>query len=176
MWEPRRLTTVWATTDCYRDSFTVFFLPLVWLVYYLVSLFSPLLSFFRSSIFPLHYLLFLLILSSSEFLSTFIRVCLVLLLTLTQNMKGLVSCFHTSSPQVSSQFGLQTHRVDTPRSSLHLQLCVTTHLSIPPPSCSLTGCSHLTSPSPGNAMVSCSGLNWYVQSPSHTSIIDHCRY
>jgi hypothetical protein len=22
MWEPRRLTTLWATTACYRDSFT----------------------------------------------------------------------------------------------------------------------------------------------------------
>jgi hypothetical protein len=28
MWEPRRLTTVWASTACYRDSFTSFFLPL----------------------------------------------------------------------------------------------------------------------------------------------------
>jgi hypothetical protein len=26
MWEPRRLTTLWASTACYRDSFT-FFLP-----------------------------------------------------------------------------------------------------------------------------------------------------
>jgi hypothetical protein len=26
MWEPRRLTTVWASTACYRDSFT-FLLP-----------------------------------------------------------------------------------------------------------------------------------------------------
>jgi hypothetical protein len=25
MWEPRRLTTVWASTACYRDSFTFFF-------------------------------------------------------------------------------------------------------------------------------------------------------
>jgi hypothetical protein len=24
MWEPRRLTTLWASTACYRDSFTVF--------------------------------------------------------------------------------------------------------------------------------------------------------
>jgi hypothetical protein len=28
MWEPRRLTTLWASTACYRDSFTFFFLPL----------------------------------------------------------------------------------------------------------------------------------------------------
>jgi hypothetical protein len=26
MWKPRRLTTLWASTACYRDSFT-FFLP-----------------------------------------------------------------------------------------------------------------------------------------------------
>jgi hypothetical protein len=26
MWEPRRLTTLWASTACYRDSFTFFFL------------------------------------------------------------------------------------------------------------------------------------------------------
>jgi hypothetical protein len=26
MWEPRRLTTLWAFTACYRDSFTFFFL------------------------------------------------------------------------------------------------------------------------------------------------------
>jgi hypothetical protein len=25
MWEPRRLTTLWAFTACYRDSFTFFF-------------------------------------------------------------------------------------------------------------------------------------------------------
>jgi hypothetical protein len=25
MWEPRRLTTLWATTACYRDIFTFFF-------------------------------------------------------------------------------------------------------------------------------------------------------
>jgi hypothetical protein len=25
MWEPRRLTTMWASTVCYRDSFTFFF-------------------------------------------------------------------------------------------------------------------------------------------------------
>jgi hypothetical protein len=25
MWEPRRLTTLWAFTACYRDSFTIFF-------------------------------------------------------------------------------------------------------------------------------------------------------
>jgi hypothetical protein len=25
MWEPRRLTTLWASTACYRDSFTFFF-------------------------------------------------------------------------------------------------------------------------------------------------------
>jgi hypothetical protein len=24
MWEPRRLTTIWASTACYRDSFTFF--------------------------------------------------------------------------------------------------------------------------------------------------------
>jgi hypothetical protein len=24
MWEPRRLTTLWAFTDCYRDSFNFF--------------------------------------------------------------------------------------------------------------------------------------------------------
>jgi hypothetical protein len=24
MWEPRRLTTLWASTACYRDSFTFF--------------------------------------------------------------------------------------------------------------------------------------------------------
>jgi hypothetical protein len=23
MWEPRRLTTLWASTACYRDSFTL---------------------------------------------------------------------------------------------------------------------------------------------------------
>jgi hypothetical protein len=28
MWEPRRLTTLWASTACYRDSFT--FLPVFW--------------------------------------------------------------------------------------------------------------------------------------------------
>jgi hypothetical protein len=27
MWEPRRLTTLWALTACYRDSFTLFFNP-----------------------------------------------------------------------------------------------------------------------------------------------------
>jgi hypothetical protein len=176
MWQSRRVTTLWAFTVCYRDSFT-FILPLVSLVYYLVSSVSPLIfSFFRSSSFPPHYPLFLVIVSFSELLSTFIRVCFsFLLLTVTQNLNGLVSCFHTSSLQLSSQFGLLKHRGDTPRSSLHLQLRVTTHLSIPPPSCSLTGCSHLTSPSPGNVTVSCSGLNWYGQSPSHASIIDHCR-
>jgi hypothetical protein len=26
MWEPRRLTTLWASTACYRDSFTFFYL------------------------------------------------------------------------------------------------------------------------------------------------------
>jgi hypothetical protein len=26
MWEPRRLRTPWAFTDCYRDSFTFFFI------------------------------------------------------------------------------------------------------------------------------------------------------
>jgi hypothetical protein len=26
MWEPRRLTTLWAFTACYRDSFTLFYL------------------------------------------------------------------------------------------------------------------------------------------------------
>jgi hypothetical protein len=25
-WEPRRLTTLWASTVCYRDSFTFFFI------------------------------------------------------------------------------------------------------------------------------------------------------
>jgi hypothetical protein len=25
MWEPRRLTTLWASMACYRDSFTFFF-------------------------------------------------------------------------------------------------------------------------------------------------------
>jgi hypothetical protein len=25
MWEPRRLTNLWASTACYRDSFTFFF-------------------------------------------------------------------------------------------------------------------------------------------------------
>jgi hypothetical protein len=25
MWEPRRLTTLWAFTACYRDSFTFFY-------------------------------------------------------------------------------------------------------------------------------------------------------
>jgi hypothetical protein len=29
MWEPRRLTTLWAVTACYRDSFT-FTLPITW--------------------------------------------------------------------------------------------------------------------------------------------------
>jgi hypothetical protein len=28
MWEPRRLTALWASTACYRDSFTLFFLRL----------------------------------------------------------------------------------------------------------------------------------------------------
>jgi hypothetical protein len=28
MWDPRRLTTLWASTACYRDSFTFFFLSL----------------------------------------------------------------------------------------------------------------------------------------------------
>jgi hypothetical protein len=27
MWEPRRLTNLWSSTACYRDSFTFFFLP-----------------------------------------------------------------------------------------------------------------------------------------------------
>jgi hypothetical protein len=27
MWEPRRLTTLWASTECYRDSFTFLFTP-----------------------------------------------------------------------------------------------------------------------------------------------------
>jgi hypothetical protein len=27
MWKPRRLTTLWASTACHRDSFTFFFLP-----------------------------------------------------------------------------------------------------------------------------------------------------
>jgi hypothetical protein len=26
MWEPRRLTTIWALTACYRDSFTLAFI------------------------------------------------------------------------------------------------------------------------------------------------------
>jgi hypothetical protein len=29
MWEPRRLTTLWASTVCYRDSFAFFILPSV---------------------------------------------------------------------------------------------------------------------------------------------------
>jgi hypothetical protein len=29
MWEPRRLTTPWAFTDCCRDSFTFFFFTLL---------------------------------------------------------------------------------------------------------------------------------------------------
>jgi hypothetical protein len=31
MWEPRRLTTLWASTACYKDSFI--FLPLVFLAF-----------------------------------------------------------------------------------------------------------------------------------------------
>jgi hypothetical protein len=27
MWEPRRLTTLWASTACYRDSFTLYTPP-----------------------------------------------------------------------------------------------------------------------------------------------------
>jgi hypothetical protein len=27
MWDPQRLTTLWAFTACYRDSFTYFYLP-----------------------------------------------------------------------------------------------------------------------------------------------------
>jgi hypothetical protein len=30
MWEPRRLTTLWASTACYRDSFTF---TLIWDLY-----------------------------------------------------------------------------------------------------------------------------------------------
>jgi hypothetical protein len=33
MWEPRRLTTLWAFTACYRDSFT-FTLPLLLKIHY----------------------------------------------------------------------------------------------------------------------------------------------
>jgi hypothetical protein len=29
MWEPRRLTTLWASTACYRDSFTFTFVAVV---------------------------------------------------------------------------------------------------------------------------------------------------
>jgi hypothetical protein len=29
MWEPVRLTTLWASTDCYRDSFTVPYLNIL---------------------------------------------------------------------------------------------------------------------------------------------------
>jgi hypothetical protein len=29
MWEPRRLTTLWASAACYRDSFTFYFLSLL---------------------------------------------------------------------------------------------------------------------------------------------------
>jgi hypothetical protein len=29
MWEPRRLTTPWASTACYRDSFTFIFTPIL---------------------------------------------------------------------------------------------------------------------------------------------------
>jgi hypothetical protein len=32
MWEPRRLTTLWASTACYMDSFTVFFFFFIWFV------------------------------------------------------------------------------------------------------------------------------------------------
>jgi hypothetical protein len=28
MWEPRRLTTLWASKACYRDSFTFFFIQI----------------------------------------------------------------------------------------------------------------------------------------------------
>jgi hypothetical protein len=33
MWKPRRLTTLWASTACYRDSFTFFYLKIgfLWL-------------------------------------------------------------------------------------------------------------------------------------------------
>jgi hypothetical protein len=30
MWEPRRLTTLWASTACNRDSFTFYFLPFIY--------------------------------------------------------------------------------------------------------------------------------------------------
>jgi hypothetical protein len=30
MWEPRRLTTPWALTACYRDSFTLPFYTTIW--------------------------------------------------------------------------------------------------------------------------------------------------
>jgi hypothetical protein len=31
MWEPRHLTTLWASTACYRDSFTSFFIFLLFI-------------------------------------------------------------------------------------------------------------------------------------------------
>jgi hypothetical protein len=34
MWEPRRLTTLWASTACYRDSFTFTFIY-VWCVFHI---------------------------------------------------------------------------------------------------------------------------------------------
>jgi hypothetical protein len=31
MWEPRRLTTLWASTACYRDKFTFYLLYIIYL-------------------------------------------------------------------------------------------------------------------------------------------------
>jgi hypothetical protein len=37
MWEPRRPTTLWASTACDRDSFTFFFLPLIYIFLWINS-------------------------------------------------------------------------------------------------------------------------------------------
>jgi hypothetical protein len=39
MWEPRRLTALWATTACYRDSFTFIIIIIIIIIMYFI--FSP---------------------------------------------------------------------------------------------------------------------------------------
>jgi hypothetical protein len=44
MWEPRRLTTAWAFTACYRDNFIFYLYKLTWILWFqwrILSLSSP---------------------------------------------------------------------------------------------------------------------------------------
>jgi hypothetical protein len=50
MWEPRRLTTLWVSTACYRDIFTSSFLPFWRTIYYIIKIYIKVKQFIFKSV------------------------------------------------------------------------------------------------------------------------------